>query len=291
MELVLPNGVDRLTQSQKIIAGGLGVGGLWFVASLMPPLTVLLSNLVGIAILGVIALIFTWMLTNPWIVWGVLKSISWHITKGLISIAPLEAQERYLEWLKSRGSAIQKSQQALAADALGQRQKIDEAEKNYQKHMREYDGATTAGNTLQAQAAWGKANQDRLYFDTMLPLCEMTEARAKLLQEAFEAFSAKKQEIEYSVSLQRKQFETLEKTRKGMSAANEALVDAGQLQKVFDETNKQIMNRMNLMTVEINEFERNLQPILQGNAMDKAEMMRAGELALADFRAGKTSIK
>jgi hypothetical protein len=26
MELVLPAGVDRLTQSQKIVAGGLGIG-------------------------------------------------------------------------------------------------------------------------------------------------------------------------------------------------------------------------------------------------------------------------
>jgi hypothetical protein len=290
MELVLPNGVDRLTQSQKIIAGGLGIGGLWFVASLMPPLTVLLSNLVGIAILGVIALIFTWMLTNPWIVWGLLKSISWHITKGLISLAPLEAQERYLDWLKSRGNLIRQSQQALAADALGQRQKIDEAEKNYQKHMREYDRATTAGNTLQAQAAWGKANQDKNYFETMLPLCEMTETREKLLRDAFEAFSAKQEEIGYSVSLQRKQYKTLEDTRKGMLAANEALVDAGQLQKIFDETNEQIMLRMNQMTVEINQFELNLQPILQGHALNKAELMQAGELALAEFRAGKTSI-
>jgi hypothetical protein len=70
-----------------------------------------------------------------------------------------------------------------------------------------------------------------------------------------------------------------------MAAAHGALVDAGGLKAVIAETEKALSHDLNKMTEDIAEFEKGLQPFIEGGQLELTAAREEGQRVLAAFRA------
>jgi hypothetical protein len=285
MELVLPSGIDKTTTPQKVVAGFIGLVGLWLIVSIMPPLTVLLGSLVGLAILAVLAAVVAWVIFNPWVVWGVLKTISWEVTKGFIHLAPMAAYERYLDWVRLKGEIAKSGRKELGVSLRDINAQLTAREQAYDANLRALDAADRAGKKAAADLANDKMQADKSFVATLTPTRDLIQTRVEVLDQAIEVYGQMEQKLDYRVQALRAQYDALTSARKGMAAAHGALVDAGGLKAVIAETEKALSHDLNKMTEDIAEFEKGLQPFIEGGQLELTAAREEGQRVLAAFRA------
>jgi hypothetical protein len=158
-------------------------------------------------------------------------------------------------------------------------------EQAYDANLRALDAADRAGKKAAADLANDKMQADKSFVATLTPTRDLIQARVEVLDQAIEVYGQMEQKLDYRVQALRAQYDALTSARKGMAAAHGALVDAGGLKAVIAETEKALSHDLNKMTEDIAEFEKGLQPFIEGGQLELAAAREEGQRVLAAFRA------
>ena len=99
------NSGDKTNLPQKVFAfgilGALGYGAVLLLNSVIPPITQLMKNIWELALYGIpLALIVLYVVSNPLMVWGFFKTLSWKLTSWMIKLDPLSVMDRYGDYLR-----------------------------------------------------------------------------------------------------------------------------------------------------------------------------------------------
>lgn len=280
-ELILPEGVDKLSPAQKIVAGGLlGLGVLLFIL-MSPSIAFYLANLWLVALLS-IPIVF--IAFNPTLVWGVAKSLSWALTKKIISLDILSAMDRYYDWVNLKLATAMQSRESLNTTYLTIDQQVKDKEKSYKTNITKADDLDKLGNTIQSKISANKAVVDQQFIENLVPLRDDTKQRLDYVDEIIDVFKVKKEELGYTIESKKLEYKSLQDTYNSLSAVNTAMGGMGEANKLWNESVNQLTNQMNQFTSSIQSFENNLKPILEGARVDKQLADKEGMRLLEEFR-------
>lgn len=280
--LVLPSGVDQTTLSQKIVAGGLlALGGvaLWW---LLPPVIVILANLwMAIAL----ALPLLWVAYNPTLVWGIAKTVSWKVTKSIIGLDVLSAMDRYYDWVCARLEVTVQSRQELSATLERTKKDIKEKEKSYRQSLERADQADRLGNKVEASIAASRAVADKEFLESLIPIRDEVQLKVDYLDELIGVFKVNKEQLRYAIDSKKTQFEALKSISKGLASANAVIGGSNEATKLYEESLNQLADKMSRFAANIQTFETNIKPVLEGARFDKQMAEVQGRKLLEEFRA------
>lgn len=140
--LVLPEGVDKLSNGQKIFAGGLLS---IFAVTIVYNIGAIVFMLANIWLAMLLAAPIIYMVFNPMIVWGLFKSLSYSLTKRIIGLDVLSAMDRYYDWVVSQYKELIEAKKELSATLKNLQNQISERETSRTKNLEKADIADKNG--------------------------------------------------------------------------------------------------------------------------------------------------
>jgi hypothetical protein len=284
-ELILPSGVDKLSVPQKVVAGGLMLGGLYFA---LPILLSLMVNLVMVLLIGVP---LAFLAYNYQMIWLLFKNLSWHTTKWLIGLDVLSYMDRYVDYVRDREQLILNSKRDLIANVEGVRGEIQERESSYASNMKKADVADRQGNSAQCDVYTSNAADDKDFIASLAPIKEEADKQVMYLGELAEVFGTKRQQLEYKVKAQKSKYKSLQTMSRGMGAASEVISGSGAESAIWKETQEQLVSQMNQFTANIKTFEEVVKPAIESGRFDRQLRKEEGQKLLEQFRATNFELK
>lgn len=262
-ELQLPEGVDKLTTAQKAVALGIIGVGLYFI------LPFLIAVMVNLYITVALAIPILYVLYNPYLIWGLAKTISWKLTKGIIGLDPLSAMDRYLDWVQGKHESIKKSRLSLQSTLVELERQVEEKERSKVENEKRALTATNKGFTAEAELAATNALSDKDFLMSLIPMRDNLKVKVEYLGELDEVFGMNAKQLEYKITNVRTQYESTKKIMAGMKNANDVIGGVSDAKKLFDESVRQTNEQMSRMTANIQMFENNIKPALDSAKFDK----------------------
>lgn len=276
--LVLPDGVDKLSTSQKAVAlGVLGVVGYL----VLPFILTLMVNLTMVILLGIPLAFIAY---NYEIIWSLFKTLSWKFTQSLIGLDPISMMERYHEWVKGKHLSIQNAKVNLQSTLNTLNQQIEEKDKSYLNNMNKALKLNEQNRAAEAQLYSSNGLSDKEFINSLVPLRDNVEVKVTYLSELNNVFELNTKQLGYKIENLKLQYKTLQDTHKGMKSANDVIGDAGFMNKAFKNSVEQANQQMNLMTANIQQFEENIKPMLSNAKLDQELHQQEAMKLLEDFK-------
>lgn len=277
-QLVLPDGVDKLSLPQKVIALGIvGVAAYYLLPILLAMMVSLLWIVIIVSILGFAAM-------NYRMIWTFAKWLSWKGTQWLIGLDVLGYMDRYLAYVGEQEQVLLNSKRDLVKELEGVKGQISDSEKAFQEQMNRADAAEKLENKVQFDIAISSAQDHKDYIQTLSPVRDEAEKQVAYLTELTDVFHTKHEQLGNTVKMQRTKYNSLQAMSKGMGAASDVLRGAGGQNEIWKETNRQLIDQMNTFTANIKTFEDVIKPAIEGARFDKQLRETTGKQLLNEFR-------
>ena len=284
-ELILPSGVDKLSLPQKVLAGGLMAGALYYV------LPVLISLMINVLWAIAICIPIVFLAYNYQMIWLWFKNVSWYMTKWLIGLDVLSYMDRYVEWVTNKEKVILAAKTTLIANVESVKGDIAERELSYADNVRKADVADRHGNAVQCDILTSNAMDDKEYIQSLSPMLEEGQKQVAYISELAETFGANRQKLEYKVKAQKSKYNSLKTMSRGMGAASEVIAGSGAEAAIWKETQNQLVGQMNQFTANIRTFEDTLKPAIESGRFDRQLRKEEGQKLLEQFRSTNFELK
>ncbi|HNC59124.1 MAG TPA: hypothetical protein PLP33_27100 [Leptospiraceae bacterium] len=279
--LTLPDGVDKLSNAQKIIALPIGIGVIGFLGWLILPTLISILTLFWTA--AVLALPIVYIAFNPMVVWGFFKSLSWHLTKSIIGLDLEASLDRYYDWVESEFQASVEVRNEISKGYEQTKLDIREREDSYNSNMERVAAAVKINNEAQKMIYGGNAQDDLDYIKEMTPVLNDEKERKEEMDRLVEAFGIKKEQLKHKTSLQKKKYQSLKRAHKGLSIFNKFISGNSEAARLHEETTKQLNAQIAGFTANIQNFRETIKPVLQSAEFDKEVRKQKVERLLAQF--------
>lgn len=281
--------IDLTNTNQKIFAGALLAALLFFLYWALPPLVFILKNL-WLTVLyggGLVFLALNWL--N---IWNLFKQVSWGITKGMISGDKLGYMYRYHEYLVGKTTSLEKSIQNVSAMRLKLQRKVGDLNKTIEDNKKLHISYTkqnspdTVLRTLQ-----NRINVDTDLKDKYIPRVVYTEKQENSLKELHDYWVSGAEDLKYTLDAKAEEYKLLKELNQATDSASAFLDKDNAEYKIYQESLKQIEDSVTQYAANIENFEKKVQPIIQGLAMNRETSEDMGLQLIEEYKAQQVSLK
>lgn len=283
LTLPLPEGVDKLSGPQKGVAVFIGLTLLAALYVVLPSVAFFLKNLWAVIFL---ALPIAYIVTNPYFVWSQLTTLSWKLTKSFIGLDVISSLERYADWADLKHTRALQTRQKQAVNYERVKAQVDERKASYERNMQTAVAAESAGrNPVEIARYTDQAQIDMKFVEEFSPLVVKAKENLDRLDKSIQALAAEKETTKYNIEALKVTYESMKTMRDGMAETNDFLQGNNEPTKVYNETVRQIADRMYNFNAEVQTFENNMQPVLDKVDLDKTISAQKGQELLAQYKA------
>lgn len=300
----LPNSIQRLTGPQKIFAYALiaaaGFGVLkGFNHFVLPELDYLLSPkhmLWTFPCAAISAYAIFYVVTNPRIVWGFFKTLSWKLTAWLIKQDPLSTMDRYVDYLKIKRSQLIKAIQVLT----GKKIKLDRTMSELQDHVNENlrlgaAAIKTKGSSSPEASMYGvKVRTDNSTLQMFQPQKLRVDNALAFMNSLDENWKFSIEKLEYQIEGKRREYEIIKETAKGLRSTEAFLNSDNESARAYGIALKALEEEVTQSAGYISNFMDRSKDIMSAITIEKqaikdeglAELekyMQNGKLLMPDF--------
>lgn len=299
----LPLG-DKTNGFQKALALGiLGAtvwGGIKLFNYIAPDVITLMKNIYWLIGLGTpLVLVSLYIISNPLVVWGFFKTLSWKLTAFLIKMDPLSVMDRYVDYLKKKLQALYITVNVLQ----GKKEKLDRRISILDGKIRENVKNGNAALKLEgpesnAASTFGvKVSTDKGTLKLLHPLQERIGKNLEFLQKLADNWKWGIEKLEYQISAKREEYEMIKETYKGLKTAEDFINSDSEAARNYGESLRALEENVTQKIGYIQEFERKSKDIMAGIDVERQvvkdeglaaleEAMQDDNLRLGDFSVG-----
>lgn len=252
--------IDLTNDKQKIFAGILLGGVILLLYFLLPPFIVFLQNLWLAAILFIPII---YIIMNPFTIWTLFKSLSWYLTKSLISKNKLGYMYGYYDYLVKKIANLNDNIKNISGVKVKIERKIGEikmAIEDSKKRIVEYEQRKQPETVLRPLR--NKLIVDTKQLEVLLPRYINIESQEKYLKKLEEAWAADIQDLKYTLDSKTEEYELMKEVAEATDNAAEFLKGNSEELKVFNESLKQIEDKVTQYTANIEDFGNKIKPVL-----------------------------
>lgn len=285
----LPNSLtDKTTGWQKGLAVALMAGTAWLgilaINALAPTILLAMQNIVyltiGAVVIGLPAL---YCITNPLVVWGFFKTLSWNFTKFLIKMDPLSVMDRYVEYLGKKLNGLGEAIETLTGKRDKLERKIDDLNDSVEKNNRFGKAALEQGKKAEAGTYGIKIQTDRSTLNLLMPLKQRADKNLELMQQLSENWATSIEQLKYQIAGKRAEYEIIKETYKGLKTAEDFVNSDSDAAKLYGQGVLELENQVTQKMGYIEEFERKSKSLMSNISIEKQANMDAGLTELQDY--------
>lgn len=291
----LPSSIkDKTNAGQKVLAlailAAVGYGAVILLNKVIPPITQLIQNIWLLLAWGVpLALIVLYVISNPLLVWGFFKTISWKLTSWLVKMDPLSVMDRYVEYLKKKHRGLNESITVL----VGKRNKLDRKIFDLNNRMKENakfgTAAINTNNTTAASMYGTKVATDKNTLQMLAPMSARMERSLKFMTQLSDNWKYGIEQLEFQISAKREEYEIIKETTRGLKSAEDFINSDNEAAKLYGMSLKALEESVTQQIGYIDEFERKSKDIMAGMDIEKQARTDEGLQALEEYMKGDVS--
>lgn len=272
---------DKTNNVQKGLAFVILAGLVWGVVTLlnaiMPSINELLENIwVFLAYAVPLFLVGGYILTNPLVIWGLLKTLSYKLTSWIIKMDPLSVMDRYVEYLRKKLASLLLTIQVLVGKRSSLKRQIADLEKNIDANGKKGAAALEQGKTKDASLFGIKVKTDQNTLAMLRPLEARMDKSLNFLQLLAENWEYGIESLTYQIEGKRKEYEIVTATVKGLKTADDFINSDNEAAKLYGMGLKALEEDVTQKIGYIEEFERRSKDIMSGIEIEKAVIKDEG---------------
>lgn len=284
--------IDQTNLPQKALALGLLIatifGGIWLFNNYLAPFFIdFFVNVWKLVLIGgPLLMIGLYIISNPLIVWGFFKTLSWNFTKFLIKFDPLSVMDRYADLLGKKLVSLQKIKVQLEGRYIKSCRKISELEKLRDDNLKRGRAALTQKDEHAASLAGTRARGA----DESIRLYKPNNDRMKrsidflnLLSQNWETSQIKLRE---EIARKREEFEVLRDDAKALNQAESFINGDTEEGRIYQESIKALEESVGQKIAYIEDFERRSKDIMAGIKIDNQVQKDEGIKMLEEYMNG-----
>jgi hypothetical protein len=277
----LPKGIDLTNGSQKVFALfllGLVLMGLWF---LLPPLIVIMQNLL---VAGALAAVIVFLVWNYNIIWEEFKRLSWNMTKNLISRDKVYYMYRYHDYMLNKIAKVEQGRDKVGSFKVQLQRKIVEKQASFKENMARAEAGQGAGKNGVANTSATKAVVDKKLLEGLLPRYETVEAQYKALVELHDLLVNDAEQLKYTLDAKAEEYELYKEMNETTSSVNEFLKGNTPEARMYKESLRQIEDSVSQYAANLESFERSVRPMLDAAEVDNKAAEAEGMKLIEEFK-------
>lgn len=281
--------VDLTDKNQKIFAGVLAIAALILFYYLLPPLITIFANL---WLLAILALPVVFIVLNPGAVWSQFKILSWNLTKKMIAGNKIGYMYRYLDYLNSRITKLNGSINNISGIKTKLTRRLSDLENSINNNLAKV-AAYQKDNVseLAIRTVSNKISIDTKQKEALLPKIVDVEAQEKYLIELYDAWVADSLDLKYTLDAKAEEYTLLKELAEATGTASEFLKGNSEEYKLYQESLNQIEAAASSYTANIENFTRQVQPILETISSDRTMSEDAGLRLVEEYKNNKINLK
>jgi hypothetical protein len=281
------NKVDLTTSGQKGFALVLIIALLFLLKWLLPPMIFFLENLFYFGFLVGCVLLVIW---NYSIIWMTFKTLSWNMTKWLISKDKLGYLYRYHDYIVEKTVKIYDNLKSVSAMRVTLERKINELELLVKNNKAKAIVAEDQGNTIATTSFSSKVAVDSKQIEVLKPRLEMVKRQEKALKEMYDMTSLQAEQLKYTLDSKAEEYKLLKEVDSATNSASSLIENNSTEYKIYQESLTQLESEVTTFIASIEAFEVKVKPIVAQMSTEKAINEAEGERLVKEFKAETATI-
>lgn len=277
----LPRSIDLTNGSQKVFALfllGLVLMGLWY---LLPPLIVIMQNLLIAGLLGAVIVFLVW---NYNTIWEEFKRLSWNMTKNLISRDKVYYMYRYHDYMLDKIAKVEQGRDRVGAFKNQLKRKIVEKQQSFQENMTRAEAGQSTGKAGVANTSATKAVVDKKLLEGLLPRYETVEAQYKSLVELHDVLVNDAEQLKYTLDAKAEEYELYKEMNETTNSVSQFLKGNTPEARMYKESLRQIEDSVSQYAANLESFERSVRPMLDAAEVDNKAAEAEGMKLIEEFK-------
>jgi hypothetical protein len=279
--------VDLTTSGQKGFALVLIIALLFLLKWLLPPMIFFLENLFYFGFLVGCILLLIW---NYSIIWMTFKTLSWNMTKWLISKDKLGYLYRYHDYIVEKTVKIYDNLKSVSAMRVTLERKINELELLVRDNKAKAIVAEDQGNTIATTSFSSKVAVDTKQLGVLSPRLEMVKRQEKALKEMYDMTSLQAEQLKYTLDSKAEEYKLLKEVDSATNSASSLIENNSTEYKIYQESLTQLESEVTTFIASIEAFEVKVKPIVAQMSTEKAINEAEGERLVKEFKAETATI-
>ena len=279
---------DKTNKFQKVLAVGIlaGVvyGAVKVLNNVIPPITELMKNMWELMLYGVpLVVIGLYVASNPLVIWGLFKTLSWKLTSFLIKMDPLSVMDRYVDYLKKKLNNLGLTVEVLRGKKIELDRAVKTKELKIQENLKLGKAATKTGDTQQASLYGTKIQTDQSTLNNLKPMQERAEKSLNFLTALADNWKYGIEKLEYQIEGKRQEYEIIRETTKGLKTAEDFINSDNQAARMYGMSVKALEETVTQQIGYIDEFERRSKDIMKNITIEKQAIQDEGLAVLEQY--------
>lgn len=284
----LPN-IQKLTGVQKIFAfvllGAAALGAIKLFNMFVAPHLLLFTKNIWLLLVtgGPLVLIALYVISNPFVIWGFFRTLSWKLTSWLIKQDPLSVMDRYVEYLEKKLKNLGLTINVLAGKKIKLDRNVNELQGKLESNLRLGNAAKIQNKTNEASTYGVKVSTDKSTLKTLMPLQARATKSLDFLKALSENWQFSIEKLKYQIEGKRTEYEIIKETTKGLKSAEDMINSDNEAARIYGmglkELEEQVTQKMGYME----EFERKSKGAMSNISIEKQAMMDEGLAELEKY--------
>lgn len=286
MDILKTKGVDLTTPAQKAFALVLLIGVLVLLYWALPPLVLILQNLWLALILGVpLLFVVGYAIYNPFMIWGIFKTLSWNLTKWIVSKDILGTMERYYDHLVIKHTKLNETLNKIVGVKKTLERQMSEigAKINEDELILKNPHANISESQLTIIA--NKVAVNRGIMNGVMPRYETIETQVNYLQQLSDIWGADIRKLRDTLDAKIQEYEMYKNLDGALGSAKEFINGDNEQGKVFNESLKQLEQNVTQYMANIENFEKNAKPFIEEGKIKQSLLEEQGRAIIEEFKA------
>lgn len=295
---MLPS-ADKTNGVQKFLAlgllGALGYGAVLLLNKVIPPINMLIHNMWQLLLWGgPLALIIIYVVSNPLVIWGFFKTISWKLTSWLIRMDPLSVMDRYVDYLTKKLSDLQGTITILVGKKTKLDRQIGSLKERIENNLQLGQASIKQGKKDVASVYGTKIQTDKSTMTLLMPLQIRIDKNLEFLKALSDNWQYGIEKLKYQIEGKRSEYEIIKETTRGLKSAEDFINSDNQAARLYGQGLKELEESVTQKIGYIDEFTRKSKPMMDSITVEKqavqdeglAELesyMQSGKLNMPDF--------
>lgn len=282
---------DKTNLVQKglaiIILGAVLYGAVLLLNQVLPPITQLFRNIWMLLLYGVpLLLVGLYIVSNPLLIWGFFKTLSYKLTSFLVKMDPLSVMDRYVEYLKKKLQNLGETITILAGKKVKLDRKIQELNARIKENVSKGKAARkiNTDSSMQQAALYGvKIGTDTNTLTMLIPIQERADKSLKFLNALSENWKFGIEKLEYQIEGKRAEYEIIKETTKGLKSADALINSDNEAAKLYGMSVKSLEESASQQIGYIEEFEKRSKGIMDNIEIEKQSIKDEGLAVLEQY--------
>lgn len=290
---------DKANGFQKILAVILLLGVVWGAVKILTPflkdLNVFAWEMWKLLLIGTpLVLLVLYIVSNPLLIWGFFKTLSYKLTAWLVKMDPLSVMDRYVEYLRKKVKNLGETIVVLKGKQSKYEREALTLEQAVQTNLKSGAAAKKLGKSTEASAFGIKVQTDMGTLERMKPTRQRLQSNLEFLQKLQENWTAGIDQLSYQVAAKRREYEINSEIYKGLKNAEDFINSDNEAAQLYGMSLQALEETVTQQIGYIEEFERKSKGIMseidiskQANADEGLAMLEKyiqdGNIQMPDF--------